>query len=165
MLVTQIFYVRMPIDFDIRKITEHFGRAVLEFIELKKFGVLIDKIDRTFAFDKFFVIDDVFQKDHIGRHSPYPEFCKGAVQSFSCTCKTLATGSYFYDHGIEKRRYFHTLVRTAFIKPNSKPSRISIGNQRSVIGFEIVFGIFGSDPALDSKTIAHDVLLTGQTDP
>src|SRR5689334_849168 len=67
-----------------------------------------------------------------------------------------------YKQGIKERRNLYSIIYTAFIKTDPKSFRTAVSEDGTVVGHEVVFGIFSGDAALYCITIFLYICLERQ---
>ncbi len=154
---------RVTVDGNVGQIGQKLGGAVLTLHLGKKLRRRVDETRRVGIVAEALVADDCFQEGEIGRHAADTEFAQRAVHTADRLIRFWRPCGDLDEQRIVIAGDDGAAIGRAAIQTNAEARGRTIGGDATVIGNEIVLGIFRGDAALKRVTVEADILLLRHT--
>ncbi len=156
--------VRVAVDGDLREVGECAGGAVAAFGEFEEFRFGVDELGVRLAGAEGLISDDVLEERDVGFYAADTELAQCAVHALACQGETAAHGGELDQHGVVVGCDDRTSIARCGIEADAEACGGAVVEDASVVRGEVFLGILCSDAALDSKAVAWDLVLFGDSD-
>ena len=103
--------------------------------------------------------DDRFEKGEVGRNTADAELAQCAIHPLDGFLGRRRPGGHLLEQRIVEAGDHRARIGGAAIKANAEAGRTAIGSDTAIIRNEVLFRVFGGDPALQRMTVELDVVL------
>ena len=149
----------MTVDGDISDIGQDFRGAVTTFGEFEQVRRLVNELGMVFVVQERRMLQQVFDKRDVGRHTANTELSQGTVHPRNRHLRCGRTGGYFGQEAVVIARDHRAGIRRATIQSNARASGRTVHLDAPVIRDKVILRVFGRDAALQRMTVQFHVVL------
>ena len=149
----------MTIHGDIGDERQQLGGAVAATLAASQLRGLVDEARGVAVIAEFRMRDHLLQEGEVGGDAANPELTQRAVHARDGLLGRGAPGGDLFQQRIVEPGDHRAGISGAAVETDAEPHRAAISGDAAIVRHELVFRIFGGDPALQSVAVEPDIAL------